>query len=423
MIDDLRRLPRQLFFLYGGTIVTRMGAFVFPYLTIYLSEARGFGLDRVGLILSTGSVGLLLGNLTGGWLTDRWSRKWTLIAALLINAVGFAGLALDYDSGWQYALFLVIGYFGSGMYNPAANTLIADLTDESIRPFAYTVNYVGVNVGMALGPLLGGLLATIAYRWLFVGDVLTSLFCATLILVGIRDTLGSAATRGPNPGRAVSQQHRRRGLHLVWLRHPLVLAFCLSYFFLICPLMGLEYAVPILVKRTFASSLVYVGVVYTINAACILLLSFLIEKLIRRRNAIHSMIVAGFFWSAGLTILLFGFSMPSLLICTAVWTIGEIIASITVPTFISQRVDQEVKGRFLALNDVVRSLAGVLSPIGLGLIWSHRGPTTVVTVLTTLPIVAVLAYFTILAIEHLTSASPSRTGARKIVQNLERSPM
>ena len=47
-----------------------MGAFVFPYLTIYLSEARHYALDHVGLILSVGSVGLLLGNLSGGWLTD-----------------------------------------------------------------------------------------------------------------------------------------------------------------------------------------------------------------------------------------------------------------------------------------------------------------------------------------------------------------
>jgi MFS family permease len=185
MMGELRRLSRSLLFLYGGTIVTRMGAFVFPYLTIYLSESRGLGLDYVGLILSTGSVGLLCGNFAGGWLADRSSRKWTLILALLVNALGFAGLAFDFEWSGHYALCLVIGYFGSGMYNPAANTLIADLTDESTRPFAYTVNYVCVNIGMALGPLLGGFLAAAAYRWIFVGDVLTSLVCAALICVGV----------------------------------------------------------------------------------------------------------------------------------------------------------------------------------------------------------------------------------------------
>jgi MFS family permease len=415
MIDDIRRLSRPLFFLYGGTIVTRMGAFVFPYLTIYLSDSRGFGLDHVGLILSTGSLGLLLGNFAGGWLTDRWSRKWTLIAALFINALGFAGLAFEYGSGWQYALFLMIGYFGSGMYNPAANTLIADLTDESIRPFAYTMNYVCVNIGMALGPLIGGFLATIAYRWIFVGDVLTSLICAALIFFGVRETFRHVPCQEADARRSIDR-HSKHIYHLIWFRHPLVLAFCLSYFFLICPLMGLEYAVPILVKNTFASSLAYVGIIYTINAVCILSLSFLIEKFIRRRSEIRWMIVAGIFWSAGLAILLFGYSIPAMMICTVVWTIGEIIASIIVPTFIAERVDHQVKGRFLALNDIVRSFAGVVCPIGLGLVWTHRGPTTVLTVLTALPVIGVAAYVAILAVEH---SKPVRASSANVIAHSE----
>jgi MFS family permease len=403
MMGELRRLSRSLLFLYGGTIVTRMGAFVFPYLTIYLSESRGLGLDYVGLILSTGSVGLLCGNFAGGWLADRSSRKWTLILALLVNALGFAGLAFDFEWSGHYALCLVIGYFGSGMYNPAANTLIADLTDESTRPFAYTVNYVCVNIGMALGPLLGGFLAAAAYRWIFVGDVLTSLVCAALICVGVKEGAKSA----PSEQVAV----KRRSSQPVWLRHPLVLAFCLAYFFLICPLMGLEYVVPLLVKKTFSSSLVYVGIIYTINAVCILSFSFVIEKSIRGWNELHGMIVAGIFWGAGLAILWAGYSIPALLICTVVWTMGEILASIIVPTFIAARVEHEVKGRFLALNDIVRSFAGVLCPIGLGLLWKHRGPTGALSVLTVLPFIAIAAYFVILLVERSRWGVDSRATA------------
>ena len=92
-LAKFRQLPRPLFYLYAGTMITRMGAFVFPYLTIYLSEARGYSFEIVGIILSVGSIGLLAGNFAGGSLTDRWSRKWTLIMALLLNACGFAGLA------------------------------------------------------------------------------------------------------------------------------------------------------------------------------------------------------------------------------------------------------------------------------------------------------------------------------------------
>ena len=397
MIDKLRQLPPGLFFLFAGTIITRMGAFVFAYLTIYLSEARGYGFDQVGLILSVGSLGLLAGNVCGGWLTDCWSRKRTLILALLLNALGFAGLAGNYEAGCWYAIFLFIGYAGSGMYTPAANTVVADLTRDDIRPFAYTVNYVCINFGMALGPLLGGILASISYTWIFVGDIATSLICATLIGFGV------AETRNANEIQVQPSQPKQGSYVKVWMRHPLVMIFCLSFFFLICPLMGLEYAVPLLVKSVFDSSLVNVGIIYTINATCILSISFVIEKLIRGRNEFLMMVVAGGFWTSGLLILLFGFSITSLVVCTFVWTIGEIIASILVPTFIAKRVAAAIKGRFMALNDIMRSLAGVLCPIGLGFVWTQHSVTAVIVVLTVLPAVGTFCYLTLYLVSVIQS--------------------
>lgn len=392
MLEKLRRFPRALFFLFAGTTITRMGTFVFPYLTIYLSEAAGYGADRVGQVLSVGSLGLLAGNFAGGWLADRWSRKSTLILALLLNAAGFAGLAFHYQSAWLYALFLAIGYFGSGMYTPAANTVVADLAPDDIRPFAYTVNYVCINLGMGLGPLIGGFLAAVSYKWIFIGDVATTLACAALIAIGLAETCTTPPQESHAPNAA------RDSYPKVWVQHPLVLIFCLANFFLIGPLMGLEYAVPLLVKTVFLQNLAYVGVIYTINAACILSLSFIVERLIRGRNEYLMMILSGLFWTAGLIVLLVGFSVTALMICTAIWTLGEIIASILVPSFIAQRVAPAVKGRFMALNDIVRSFAGVICPIGLGLIWANQGASTVVYVLVALPIAGVLAYLTMLCV-------------------------
>ena len=231
-------------------------------------------------------------------------------------------LAGRYDSGWIYAGLLFVGYIGAGMYTPAANTLIADLVPLSNRPFAYTMNYVCNNLGMALGPLIAGFLAAYSYAWIFIGDVASSLICALLIIVGLRG--GSAVVGRQQGGR---RRVRFQLSPAVWLRHPMVLAFCLAYFFLISPLMGLEYAVPLLVKTVFMEKLSFVGAVYTVNAVCILALSFTVERLIRHRNEMLMMVIAGFFWTVGLVILLAGFSVGALLLCTAVWTVGEIIDS------------------------------------------------------------------------------------------------
>ena len=386
MFEKWKQLPLPLYFLFTGTTVTRLGSFVFPYLTIYLTESRGYSYETVGIILSVGSLGLLAGNFSGGVLTDQWSRKWTLILALLLNASGFAGLAMHYEYAWCYALFLFVGYLGSGLFTPAANTVIADVAPQSVRPFAYTVNYVCINLGMGLGPLLGGYLATYSYRLVFFGDVLTSLLCAALILYGVSET------------KVFSQFDIDAGKKIprvtwnVIRRNQTVVVFCAFYFFLIGPLMGMEFAVPLLVKQEFAASLVYVGMVYTINATCILAFSFLVEKLVRDRDEILMMVLSGILWSLGMSVLLIGYSVTALLSCTVLWTIGEIIASILVPNFIASRVPSAFKGRFMALNDIVRSFAGVVFPIGLGLLWTHQSARSAVLVITLLPVSGAIFY-------------------------------
>ncbi len=418
MLDRLRQLPGPLYCLFAGTTITRLGSFVFPYLTIYLSEARGYGADRVGQILSVGSVGLLLGNFAGGWLTDRWCRKWTLICALVLNAIGFAILAVHFESAWLYAVFLFVGYFGSGMFTPAANTVVADLAPETIRPFAYTVNYVCINLGMGLGPLMAGFLAAVSYFWIFVGDVATSLCCAMLIAIGVAETRKLNRDRDA-PAQKVdlersTREHRTAGYLLIWRRHPLVLLFCLANFFLIAPLMGLEYSVPLLVKTVFLEKLAFVGVIYTINAACILSLSFLIERLIRGRSEMKMMVIAAMFWTGGLLILATGFSITALMICTVVWTVGEIIASILVPSFVAKHVAHASKGRFMALNDIERSLAGVICPIGLGLAWEYQGVETVIHLLVALPAIGILSYLAL----WLYVAAPRRAAQAAMTPSL-----
>ena len=358
---------------------------MFPLLTIYLSQQRGYSFATIGIILGVGSIGLLKGNLVGGWLTDKWSRKGTLIVGLVINAIGFGALMFDWPNPVYYTALLYLGYFGSGLFNPAANTVIADLTDDEQRPFAYTLQYISANFGMALGPLLGGFLAEIAYSLIFIGDVISSLICAFLVYVGIAETRAAAL-------RTEDHSEKQTSVKIQEFQPGLAFTFTLVFFFLICPLMALEFAVPLLVKEVFNRPERYIGVIYTINAVSILVFGLLVEKLSRKKNECMAMIVSGMFWGTGLLILTLGYSLWALMICTFVWTIGEMIASIIVPTFISKRVSPATKGRFMSLIDIVRSIAGVICPIGLGYIWDTNGPVPVVYLITTLPFIAIVGY-------------------------------
>lgn len=382
LLDRLRRLPRPLLALYAGTVATRLGAFVVPYLTLYLVDARGLSLAATGRVIALGSIGLLAGNLAGGWLADRVGRKPTLLLALLVNAIGVGTVAASLPSGLAYAVALAIALAGAGMYTPAANALIADLTNDEERPLAYTVNYVGINVGMGLGPLLGGLLAGASFRWLFVGDVMTTVCCAIVIALGVPSVRSEAARPDVPRGSVLS----------AWRAHPGVLAFCGASILLVAPLMGLEFTVPLLVGQVFAAPLVFVGTVYTINATSILVLSFSIERLVRGRSPTAMMALAGLAWTAGMGVLAAGRSVGALLACTAIWTVGEIIGSVVVPTYVSRRAAPDAKARLLAVPDAVRSLCAIACPAGLGLVWDRLGVDTVLGILVALPLAGFVVF-------------------------------
>ncbi len=377
---ELRALPRAVWLLVAGTTITRAGAFVFPFLTIYLGQQRGLPLSTVGIVLAVGSVGLLAGNLLGGWSADRFGRKPTLVTALIVNALGFLALGRPDLAPASYAIWLSLGYLGSGMVGPAAAALVADETPEHLRPLAYATLYMGGNLGMAIGPLLGGVLARYSFGWLFIGDAVTTLVCALVIALGVHPR--------PVPGDDV----RLPGHLAVWRAHPSVLVFVGASFFLVAPLMGLEYAVPLLVARTFGADLLWVGVIYSINAAVVLGSSVLVERWLRGRGEAWSMVTAAALWTVGMIVLASGFSLGALVMCTVIWTVGEVIGSITIPSFVAARVPRRSKGRMMALGDLVRSAAGVAAPIGLGFTWQTQGVWAVMLVLLVLPMIGGALY-------------------------------
>ena len=104
------------------------------------------------------------------------------------------------------------------------------------------------------------------------------------------------------------------------------------------------------------------------------------------------MVLSGLLWTAGLGMLAADPSVATLLCSTVVWTVGEMIASVVVPTTITARVAPAHRGRFLAIPDAMRSLAAIAAPLGLGLLWDVAGVDVVLRALVAAPLVGALGY-------------------------------
>ncbi|GAB1692444.1 MFS transporter [Krasilnikovia sp. M28-CT-15] len=374
-------LPRPLRILVLACFVNRAGMFVFPMLAVYLTQAKHLSTGQTGVLISVGSTGLVVGSLLSGPVCDRSGRRPALLVSLILNAVGYVGLALVHQAPWLYAMFLFVALVGMGMFAPAANTLIADLASPQQRPFAYTVTYIANNLGMGIGPLLGGLAAAYSYGLMFAGTITLGLACAVLIALGVpRDTV----RRTREPGRPDGPAGRRTDTDVA-----VVVLASLCY---VAPLIGIEYALPLAVTTVLHTSAAMIGVVYTINSVIVVCAGLLIERRIKTHPTRLLLIVAGVLWTSGTALMAFAFSLPAILLSTVVWTPGEIIVSVVIPTYIADHVDGRRVGRFMALNGFVISFARLVVPMGFGLLWQEQGHVPVFLTLFVGPALGILVY-------------------------------
>ena len=146
--------PRGLYVLFGSEMWERfsyygMRALLVLYLTKHLNFARS---DALALYATyTGLV--YLTPLLGGFLADKvlGQRKAILIGGIVMAMGHFA---MAFEDRLYLALSLLI--LGNGFFKPNISTMVGNLypQNDPRRDGAYTIFYVGINLGAFLAPLV-----------------------------------------------------------------------------------------------------------------------------------------------------------------------------------------------------------------------------------------------------------------------------
>ena len=172
LLEDLRALPRSFWVLFAGTFINRFGTFVWPFLTIYLSR-RGFSPEVAGAAIACNGVGAVAGNALGGWLSDRYGRRPTIVGGALAAAVMYMSLYFA-DPLWLIMTCVALSGVAGASYNPATSALLTDIVPEERRLRAFSAVRLALNAGFASGSACAGFLATGSFFWLFAGDAATT---------------------------------------------------------------------------------------------------------------------------------------------------------------------------------------------------------------------------------------------------------
>nr|WP_315871038.1 MFS transporter [Trichocoleus desertorum] len=189
----LPQLNPQVWILIFGRLLSQLGSgFTLFYAPIFFVNQVHLSAVAVGLGLGSASISGVVGRLLSGSLSDSpsWGRRRTLLLSALVSAIASFVLAATTNFPIFVIGNLLMG-LGLGLYWPATEAVVADLTIPNQRNEAYALTRLADSLGLGLGVVLGGVLisATGAYRTLFILDGISFVVFLGVVYVAIAETV------------------------------------------------------------------------------------------------------------------------------------------------------------------------------------------------------------------------------------------
>ncbi len=354
-------LSRPMWVLFFVQVINRMGNFIAPFLTLLLTRQLGQSDAEAGLWITATMLAGTLGILSSGKASDHWGRKPVLgagmgISALLIGAGGF--FPQDEAIVW---IILAMSFF-QGMVSPAISALIADLTRPEERKDAYALNYLGINVGVAIGPMIAGFLFEHNINWLFWLDALSSAAALVLVFAWIPKVAPHAFAH-PAGSEGDERFHEGSALHEFFRRYRLVL-FCGILLVVNLVTSQTHFALPLYMSGRFdARGALAYGWIMSVNALTVVSITPIACHLTRKQRPLISMTWGMLFYCAGFVFMALPLNIPLLLASTFVWTLGEIWFSINTGVYIAARTPANLRGQFHSYREFISSLGRMAAPL------------------------------------------------------------
>jgi len=351
--------PRQYWLMITGIVLaTAGGSMIWPFLMIYASGKLDLPLSKVATLISINAATGLVSSLIAGTLADRIGRKVVMNFSLTVN--GIAYFLLMYAHTYpQFAGLMVLVGMSNPLYQVGADAMLADMVPAEKRTDAFSINRIANNAAFAMGPAIGGFLATRSYDLAFYCAGFGFLSYSVLLFFLAKETLVKSpkmSSSPTGPGEIVRSYgpiaHDKRFI-------AFVLALSIG---LIAPTL-LWVLLPIYSKTNYGIPENLYGWIPTTNALMCVFVQLPVTSITRRYPTLPVLTVG---------MLIYAIGTGSVALMTGFWgfwlsmvilTFGELTLVPTASKYVADLAPADLRGRYMSMHWLGWGFARTLAPI------------------------------------------------------------
>jgi MFS family permease len=292
-----------------------------------------------------------------------------IILGLIISALTSLGMGLVNQLEWFYVMGAVSGLFATAA-GPAHEAMLIDILPEKKRSEGFGVMRVATNLSVAIGPAIGGFIASYSYLVLFIADTVSSLITAAIVYRVVDESMPEEA----------AEQKARKNFKETFIGYGVVLKdrkFML--FVIISTIATLVYSQMYSTLSVFLRDVHGVpesgyGWLMSLNAGMVVLFQFMITRRISDKPPMLILALGSLFYAIGFGMYGFVNVYVLFMLAMAVITVGEMVIIPVAQAYVGRAAPEDMRGRYSGVMGFSWMIPWMIGPLLAGLIMDYGDP-------------------------------------------------
>lgn len=355
-------LSSTYWWLWTSHFVYWAGRFTMIFLSLFLTAGMGLSASSMGVHIALFGAGGVISVLWGGAIADLLGRRPALLGSMLCSAALTASLSITGPGPALAAVLFCLG-LASFATKPVFETFMSDVVDTADRHRAYSLNFIAINSGFIVAPLIAAMLIERSYTTMLLAEAGVLLVVSAMVMACVP----SDRRRRPARGLVASGP----GLSSVF-KDRVFMAFTAVNLAYMVVLMQNTLSLPIFMKGAGYSTQEF-ALLLSLNGGLLILFQIPVSNRVRKHQASSTLVLATGLMAVGYGIYPFADTWWLLAIAVVVWTCGELINMPTAAWMASRFGPPELRGRYLGVFATTSALAFLIGPMTGGFLLDLAG--------------------------------------------------